>query len=248
MYLMYVDESGDPGKAPGSSEHYILSGVIIHYKQWSNKLDRLKKFRKYISQKYNLGVNTEIHATELLRIKKIKAYTRIKKSDRIKILNEYATYIPNIFKGCKVINVSFNKSKLDLVDDIPKLAWGRLISRYDSYLKKTVKDEGMIFADEGNDATMRLLLRKMRVYNPIRSYWGGTYNAKITKIIEDVTFRKSNSSYFIQTVDVIAFLLYRMDYPKGSTKKYNLDKMFPLIGPVLLTEASPKDPYGVVRH
>lgn len=219
-----------------------------HYKQWSNKLDRLKKFRKYISDKYGLGVNTEIHATELLRIRNIKAYTSIKKSDRLKILNEYATYIPNIFKGCKIINVSFNKSKLDLVEDIPKLAWERLINRYDTYLKKTVKDEGMIFSDEGNERTMRLLLRKMRVYNPIQSHWGGTYNAKVTKIIEDVTFRKSNTSYFIQTVDVIAFLLFRMDYPKGSTRKYNLDKMFPLIASILLKEASPADPYGVVRH
>ena len=248
MYMMYVDESGDPGKSVGSSGHYILSGIVIHYKQWTNKLNMLKKFRKYIQTKYGLGVQTEIHATELLRIKKIMAYKDIKKADRLRILNEYATYIPNIFKGCKIINVSFNKSKLDLVENVHKLAWERLITRYDTYLKKTAKDEGIIFSDEGNEKTMRLLLRKMRIYNPIQSHFGGSYNAKITKIIEDVTFRKSNTSYFIQTVDVIAFLLYRMDYPKGSTKKYNLDKMFPLLEPIFLKEASPSDKYGVVRH
>jgi len=36
----------------------------------------------------------------------------------------------------------------------------------------------------------------------------------------------SKSSYFIQTVDVIAFLLYKKMYPKGAAKKYNLDVLF----------------------
>lgn len=248
MYLMYVDESGDPGKSVGSSEHYILSGLIIKYTDWATTLTLLKRFRKYLSKKYGLGIQTEIHATQLLRIKDIEAYKSINKSNRLRILQEYATYIPKIFKECKIINISFKKSELDLVEDIHHLAWKRLITRYDSYLKRTVKDEGMIFSDEGNEKSMRLLLRKMRIFNPTPSHYGGTYNARVTRIIEDVSFRKSNTSYFIQTVDVVAFILYRMDYPKGSSKKYNLDKMFPLIEPVLLKEASRGEKFGIVRH
>ena len=49
------------------------------------------------------------------------------------------------------------------------------------------------------------------------------YNAPIDNIIEDALSRSSHHSYFIQTVDVVAHLLYRKEFPKGSLKKFNLE-------------------------
>ena len=96
---------------------------------------------------------------------------------------------------------------------------------------------------------LRNLLRKMRVYNPVQSrYSTKAYNARITKVIEDIVHRQSSTSYFIQTVDIIAYLLKNKEYPKGGAKKYNLDLLFDLLDPILLKTASVKDAQGIVRQ
>ncbi|MEX1014236.1 MAG: DUF3800 domain-containing protein, partial [Candidatus Paceibacterota bacterium] len=94
MYFLYVDESGDPGSSGYSSPHYILSGLIISQQNWTTYLDRLKKFRKALKNTYGLNQRTEIHASELIRINKIKEYRKIYKTDRINILRDYVGQIP----------------------------------------------------------------------------------------------------------------------------------------------------------
>jgi hypothetical protein len=249
MYIMYVDESGDPGSANGSSEYFILSGLILHYKSWYKKLDLLKRMRKYFKKKYGLPLTTEIHAKELLRISHLKLYRKISKPQRVRLLKEYASFIPKMFKDCWIINICLHKKNFPAGTDFTTLAFNRLITRYNMFLAKTVKDEGVIISDESNETPLRNLLRKMRVYNPIQSrYSNKAYNARITKVIEDIVHRQSSTSYFIQTVDIIAYLLKNKEYPKGGAKKYNLDLLFDLLDPILLKTASIKDPQGIVRQ
>ena len=102
------------------------------------------------------------------------------------------------------------------------MAWSRLLQRYDTYLKKEAKDKGIVIVDDTDSIKLQSLQRKMRVYNPLPSHYSNnSYNSPIDNIIEDPFSRNSNQSYFIQTVDVIAHLLYRKEYPKGSLKKFN---------------------------
>lgn len=87
----------------------------------------------------------------------------------------------------------------------------------------------------------------MRVYNPVPSYYGSPYNAPTDSILEDLMQRNSKHSFFIQTVDIIAHLLYRQEHPKGSLKKYGLEKLFGTLEPLFLKEASRTDKLGIVR-
>ena len=77
MYIMYVDESGDPGRHPNSSPHFILSGLIVSQNHWDKYLLRLKAFRKSLKAQYNLNQRTEIHASELIRVDKMQEYKAI---------------------------------------------------------------------------------------------------------------------------------------------------------------------------
>jgi hypothetical protein len=247
MYILYVDESGDPGKHKHSSPHFILSGLIISQDNWSNHLEKLKIFRKSIYAKYGLNQRTEIHASELIRINKEKEYQKIRKSDRINILRDYATQIPVIFNNAKIINICI-KINEHPNNDIFDLAWSRLLQRYDTYLKKEAKDKGIVIVDDTDSIKLQSLQRKIRVYNPLPSHYSnGSYNSPIDNIIEDPFSRNSNQSYFIQTVDVIAHLLYRKEYPKGSLKKFGLENQFIKLDPILLKQASKNDNLGIVR-
>ncbi|MDN5202006.1 DUF3800 domain-containing protein [Fulvivirgaceae bacterium BMA10] len=246
---MYVDESGDPGIDQYSSPHFILTSLIIHEDEWKEYLNRLKTFRKSLKEKYGLNQRTEIHASELIRIKSIDEYRDIRKTDRINILRDYCGQIPIIFNNVKIINICFKTSDFNDATKLQTTAWARLIQRYDIYLKKNVKDKGIIVADDTDANIIMQLLRKMRVYNPVNSHYSdGYYNAPVDNIIEDIFQRSSHQSYFIQTVDVIAHLLYRKEYPKGSLKKFGIEKMFTRFEPILLKEASKADDFGIVRR
>lgn len=102
MYLLYVDESGDSGAGKYNSPHFILSGLIIHQDNWLPILEKLKTFRKALKKQYGLNQRVEIHASELIRINKLKAYTKIRKADRINIIKDYCAQIPLIFEHVKL--------------------------------------------------------------------------------------------------------------------------------------------------
>lgn len=247
MHIMYVDESGDPGIHQYGSPFFILSGLIVPQDEWQKYLDRLKTLRRSIKSSYGLLLREEIHASELIRINKLKSYSAIRKSDRIQLLRQYCSQIPIIFDAAKVINVCLRKSDFPTAHDVQMTAWSRLIQRFDTYLKKSAKDKGMIISDDTNSYSVMQLLRKMRVYNYTPSHYGPAYNAPTDSIIEDLVQRNSKHSYFIQTVDVIAHLLYRKEVPKGSLKKFGIEGYFDMVEPILLKEASKSDPLGIVR-
>lgn len=244
---MYVDESGDPGLNHYGSPFFILSGLIVPQDEWPKYLDRLKTLRRSIKSSYGLLLREEIHASELIRINKLKSYSAIKKTDRIQILKQYCSQIPIIFDTAKVINICLKKTDFQNAQDVQITAWSRLIQRFDTYLKKSTKDKGMIISDEVNSFGIMQLLRKMRVYNYTPSHYEPPYNTPADSIIEDLVQRNSMHSYFIQTADVIAHLLYRKEVPKGSLKKFGIERYFDLLEPVLLKEASKSDPLGIVR-
>lgn len=252
MFIMYVDESGDPGAyrrgISGNSPHFILSGLIVPVEDWNNCMERLKTFRRYLKDTYGLPVREEIHASELIRVDKILAYRKITKRRRLELLKEFVREIPNIFNQSKIINVCLDKEIHGNGRNYKADAWSRLIQRFDTFLKKNQSDFGVIVADGIEDLEVRGLLRKMRVYNPVPSKFGGAPRQMPTSnIIEDVFNRDSRHSYFIQAVDAVVHILYRREYPKSSLKKYNLDKSFLDLDSILLKAASTTDDYGIVR-
>jgi Protein of unknown function (DUF3800) len=254
MYLMYVDESGDPGKFNGlNSKHFILSGIIISQNDWMPTLKKLKDFKDYCKKQYNLPIGTEIHASELIRINKLEDYKSIKKHDRINIIKDFMREIPLIFSTSKIINVYLDKEQFPESTDFQQLAWQRLIQRFDTYLKRSAKDLGMIISDDTNEPLVRALLRKMRVYNPVPNMYPSTSGQSFRQIptdniIEDVIMKASDKSYFIQAVDTVAHCLYRREQPKGSLKKYNIEVFFNFLEPILLKEAAKTDKDGIVRR
>jgi hypothetical protein len=248
MYIMYVDESGDPGSSLLSSPHYILTGLIIHQDEWKPILDRLELLRATILQSFGLKPKVEFHATEIFRTNS-EEYKAIKKVERIKMLKFYVHEIPDIFKNAKVLNVCFKKSEQPDIKNFQEIAWHRFLNNYDNYLGKIAQDKGMIICDESNETQLRSQLRKSRIYNTIPSKGNSiSYHTPVQNIIEDITHRKPTLSYFIQTCDVIAHCLYRKEYPKGSLKKHQVEKIFDTLEPILFKESGTMDPYGIVRN
>ncbi|MDD5696205.1 MAG: DUF3800 domain-containing protein, partial [Bacteroidales bacterium] len=214
---------------------------------WLENLQKLKTLRQSFKLKYGLLLKTEIHASELIRINKLKEYSKIKKLSRIELLKDYIHEIPRIFSNGRIINICLRKSEFLDITDFQSLAWRRMIQRYDTFLKKSGHAKGIIISDETNHPLINHIMRQMRIYNPIPSHFTDYYFVPTENIVEDLFSRKSTSSYFLQTVDSIAHILYRKEFPKTSLKKYNIDLLFDDLEPILLKEASKNDSLGIVR-
>lgn len=256
---MYVDESGDPGDfdpmIPNTgSQHYIVSGVIVNSNQWRPYLNELVQFKRYAKTTYGLGIRSELHGAELIRIRGTspKDYKTISKARRIQLYNDALTNLGVNLPDIQIINVHLNKpnprtGSRPFTGDVQEVVWQRLIERYERFLKSR-SDQGLIFADQTNEAKIRKLLRKMRLHHYVPSAYGTRgLSANASSILEDPNMRSSDQSLFIQVADLVSHALYRKLYPKGSLKRLNVDRLFDLADPVLLKQASTYNLQGIVN-
>ena len=107
---------------------------------------------------------------------------------------------------------------------------------------------GIVVNDEGHEKMTRMLSRKMRVYNPIPSHYGGYYQAPLVKIIEDPFSRHSQDYYFVQLADISAYLARLRHNHTSKQAKWGIHKFYKRIKPRYMLEASRKDNYGFVIY
>jgi hypothetical protein len=133
-----------------------------------------------------------------------------------------------------------------------RLIFERLMTRINNTMT-TWGSNAVIIHDEGKDFTY--LVRRMSIYNPIMSRYGGWPGGKLHKnfplirILEDIIFRESEDSYFIQLADFCAFSLFRCEHPIASKAKYNLHTSFSELESICTPECFGRDPkhLGIIR-
>ncbi len=252
MYIMYVDESGDTGIKPGSSEYFILSALIIHEKRWNSFIKSFIDFRRSVNKATGFKVREEIH-TQVMINGRIDANKGIDRNKRILILRNTIDWI-STQEFVRILNIIVDKKSFTDSKIVFERGWSTLIQRFENTLKNTnfpdcssSDDQGLIIADNTNGEDLRKLTRKMRSYNPIPSkYQSEPRNIPINRIIEDPVFRDSRHSYFIQIVDVIAYFTGQYIKPNKVIKKQGAKGYFERFESVMCKEASPKDPFGRV--
>jgi len=253
MYFLYVDESGDPG-LPGSSHHFILSGLVIHESQWSSCLEQIIAFRKGL-QSFKLRARDEIHAAEWVTgrppIAKTNRYLRLC------ALRELLVFESKL--EVSLLHVAINKENKTPGYAVFDQAWTTLIQRFENTIGNrnfphaTEKDFGTIIADNTHEKMLRNLLRKRRVYNPIpnspryNSQQSSYRNLPITYVLEDATLKNSAHSYFLQLVDANAYFLHQKYRPNAFVQKKKARDYFDLLEPVVCKYACKSNNFGVVE-
>lgn len=247
MYLMYVDESGDPGNNTAQSEYFCLSGIVVHESQWRNFYEVNRRFRRKMKDVYGLPVRSELHAVKFLRHSQFE----IEKHNRLSILRNFLDELAKI-NTIAVTNVIVHKLGKPREFDIFGVAWRTLFQRFENTLVNGNFPEGyrrsygVVFTDATNGESLTQLMRKMSVYNPIPNRWGiGYRNIPIARVIEDPSPRDSQHSLPIQACDVIAYFLHQKLKPNSYIKRKSADKYFDRLKPVLNLNASARDPWGM---
>ena len=253
MYLIYVDEAGDPGISGSPAPYYVLSGIVVHELRWHDALNQLIAFRRRMQRALGLLMSEEIHAASM--INRPGKLMRIARNDRLSILRFFARELA-MMNYLSVINVVVDKSGKPADYDVFRNAWRALIQRFSNMLlhrnfpvPRNPDDTGLILSDDTNTKKLVQLLRQMRRYNPIphQPHFGPGYrNLAITNVVEDPNFRDSRRSYFIQAADTVAFLLYQKLQPSSYIRRKSGHGYFNRLGPILCKVASSTDPQGIV--
>jgi len=248
MYIAYIDESGDTGRNTTITKYFTLSGIVIADSNWKSFLDRVKTFRKGLKRDFGLTLKADLRASDLWKNSGDFRKLNLSYADRTRIFRRTAEFL-RYSQEVAILTISINKGspQLTSIGKIGEIAWTMFFQRFENWL--VAKQElGIVVNDEGHEKMTRMLSRKMRVYNPIPSHYGGYYQAPLVKIIEDPFSRHSGYSYFIQFADMSAYLArLRHDHTlKQAT--WGINKLYKKIKPRYILEASRRDNYGFVIY
>lgn len=204
--IVYFDESGDTGIIKTSSNAFVLTSCSVPAADWQKNFDIIRSFRKHLKDQYNLPLSEEIHTKNFVYGK----YPYFKKfgidaESRKALLQEYNTMIGSL--SINIVNVVINKGMIGRDDNYNVLdtALTFNLQRIDNTSSGVWNY--LIITDPGRTAEMVSIARKRRVYNPIRSHFGGSYNSPLRYMIEDILEKDSMESYFIQISDYISFIV-----------------------------------------
>jgi hypothetical protein len=239
MHLIYLDDSGD-------ADVYGFSALAVPVRCFRPTLLQIKEFRRALQRSDGIFVNREFHAVDFVSGRGKIGRRVVPKGRRCQIFRETIQFVTGL-PGVRLFNAFGRRDqKLQLLE--------RLINR----INRTMRawgSHGILFFDEGEERAYTKLVRKMGVYNPIKSAYGcwpdgAEYrNIPIEHVVEDPSFRRSKQSYFIQIADFCGYALLQKERPTQNPKRqrYGLHEVFAMLAPICVTEAFRNDPLGIVR-
>lgn len=259
MHFAYYDESGDDGYPAHSSNLFVLTALYLHFTGWPDALERLLDLRRQLKAQYSLPVKVEFHTSSFLKKKRPFTGYTLSNDQRLQIITDFCGAIAAL--RARVVNVCIVKDRITSAGyDVLDTAFKYSIQRVHNDLHATNPDHKfLIITDEGRHVVMARTARRIRRYNIVPSQYGAPRDIRIATLLEDPLPKESQRSFFVQAADVIAFVVYlytsfeigqgmriarRLRYISQS----QVSDWMKALEPVLNTNASAADPYGVVIH
>lgn len=238
MHFIYIDDSGDENVR-------VYSALAIADGDWKDVFSCIKAYRRDLKQQYGIFVTGELHATAFVAGRGRISTRTVPKGMRCRLFRETLAFIAQL-RGVRLFNAIAPKGYEGLIFE-------RLMNRINTNMRKSGSN-AIIIHDHGKDYTS--LVRRLGVYNPIQSMFGAwaggsTHkNLPLDNVLEDIVFRDSARSYFIQLVDFCAYALFRNEYPLASKAKYKLHASFEELHPICIPACFGADPkkLGIIRH
>lgn len=254
MYLLYADESGDPGLGRGGTDWFVITGVIVHESYWNETFTRFLDLRRNLSRRYGIPQRVALHATDIVNGHGDFHHSQygLTTADRMNLYREVLEFLAQLTE-LHVLNIFVHKNRiLNRSIDVFQWAWMIFIQRFHNSIERggalhIDNDYGLLVTDRTHDDHLRRLMRQMRAFNFVPNMvGGGARRILVTRILDDPIPRDSKTSYFIQIADLIAYALARREYPRPALNRYGFETYFDIVDPILLKEASHTDPQGIV--
>jgi hypothetical protein len=236
MHLVYVDDSKDTKLA-------CFSALLVPENTWSECLNRLIAIRRSMKDADKVPLRMELHATEWVAAKGRRVY-HLDKPDRVRLYNYFLAGIA-MLPGVQLINAAVPHSQ-----EVRAFEW--MLNRINRNMRDA-NSNAIIISDEGKSYDK--LLRRMRRHNYIPSRIGVwetgqmSKNIRLNRVLEDLVYRDSERSLFIQAADCCVYALLRSENPLASKTALGLDQSLMILERIMVKKAFAKCPrkLGIIR-
>lgn len=214
MYLLYVDESGDPNNT--AENHFVLGGVAVFERQIYHLSQALNELQRQFFP--TVAEPIEFHASDMYRRNKEPWHSLPREKCQEIVNNVYRVIYESHPIGVILFSVVIDRG-FQAVGDLVGRAFEELCNRFDLYLTRLHKEDneqrGLIILDESRyeDRLKQLLA----TYRTTGTRFGTVYN-----IPESPLFTESSTTRMLQLADFCSWAVFRR-YERGDTS--NLDKI-----------------------
>lgn len=227
MHLVYVDDSKDERSC-------CFSAIILPAARWSDALDHLITFRRRIRDEHGVYTTIEMHATDWIGGRGTIAPRTVRRDERAAIFREALVHFTALPEACIINAHASRRGERQLFERLCNRIQANMVAQ---------DSRALIISDEGKNFDQQV--RRMRRYNPIQGRYGGVLHRPLDRIVEDLVYRKSDRSLFIQAADFCAFSLLRMEAPTRLVERLGLADAFMSLEPILEKRAYARDPRGL---
>ena len=213
MILAYFDESGDSGLVNSPTTFFVLSGILIPQDSWLSSLNRLVALRRNLRDRFGINTRREIKASDIKRGRGVFTTLNWPIAQRMDFYRNLMRWQNQNMTDSSCFSIAIHKSGCDARGREPRAtAWTYALQRLDTFCKDR-SDKVIVFPDEGHGPLVKHLIRRMRRFHQIPSFFGTrSVTAPTERIIEDPNDRQSHDSYFIQVADWNAYATHRSGY------------------------------------
>jgi PAS domain-containing protein len=212
MYLLYVDESGDPNNV--NENHFVLGGVAVFERQVYHLNEALNELQRQFFPTVTEPI--EFHASDIYRRNKEPWHSL----PRTKC-EEIVQTIYRVIRDSNPIGVVLFSVVIDrgfqAVSDLVGRSFEELCNRFDLFLTRLHKEQneqrGLIILD--NSRYEDRLKQLLTIYRTTGTRFGTIYN-----LPESPMFTESSATRMLQLADFCSWAVFRR-YERGDTS--NLD-------------------------
>lgn len=208
--IAYIDETGNTGHPSlgGATACYGLGCVLVEAAAWTTSFDAFLDFRRTLRSNYGLPLRAEVKANYLIRLSGDLKGLELAPGERKMIYRAHLKSIPAM--GARAFAVVVDKERAAVSGpDCFAMAWVTLLNRLER-VTTYEQAEVLLVHDEGEDVSVRKLVRRARRYLTAGSMTGeGSLQFAADKIIDDPVPRSSRGSYFVQLADLVAYAGWR---------------------------------------
>jgi hypothetical protein len=237
MHLIYIDDSRDERTC-------LFSALALPVDQWHDAFQQMREFRHRLRRTYGIYVYKELHACEFVSGHGRPSEQIVTKWNRAVIFRQTLEVMARL-PGARLFNAVFPRKDDERAFERLLEAINRTLRAWGSY--------AILICDEGKEVVYTHLVRRMYAYYPapdLPEIWLDSpdwHDTPVDRVVEDPFFKDSAQSYFVQMVDFRAYALLRRERPVASKTRYGLDTAFDILHPILVRDAWPHDPEGIIR-
>ena len=212
MYLLYVDESGDPSNA--GENHFVLGGVAVFERQIYHLNEALNELQRQFFPTTTDPI--EFHASDMYRRNKEPWHSLPRAKCEEIVQSIYRVIRDSNSIGVVLFSVVIDRG-FQTVGDLVGRTFEELCNRFDLYLTRLHKEQneqrGLIILDDSHyEVRLKQLLA---TYRTTGTRFGTVYN-----LPESPMFTESTSTRMLQLADFCSWAVFRR-YERDDTS--NLD-------------------------